>query len=75
MAAHILICPNEDRTRLLTNTTNDFSKWLSKDGLTDLELAYWIPKYILVRGDKAFASLETMSPRMRAFASSQDKIG
>jgi hypothetical protein len=72
---YILLCPNEDRTRLLTNTTNDLSKWLSQDGLTGLELTYWIPKYILMRGDKAFASLGTMSPRMRALASSQDKIG
>ena len=75
MAAHILLCPNEDKTRLLTNTTNDLSEWLSQDGLANLELAYWIPKYILMRGDKAFASLGTMSPRMRALASSQDKIG
>jgi hypothetical protein len=48
-AAHILICPSKDRTRLLTDTTNDFSKWLSQDNLTSLELAYWIPKYILMR--------------------------
>ena len=39
-ATHILLCPNKDRTCLLTNTTNDLSKWLSQDGLTDLELAY-----------------------------------
>ena len=74
-AAHILICPNKDKTCILTDTTGDLSKWLSQDGLTDLELAYWIPKYILMRGDNAFASLGTMSPRMRALASSQDKIG
>jgi hypothetical protein len=74
-ATHILLCPNKDRTCLLTDTTNDLSKWLSQDGLTNLELAYWIPKYILMWGDKDFASLGTMSPRMRALASSQDKIG
>jgi hypothetical protein len=73
-AAHILVCPNEDRTRLLVDTTDDLSDWLNQDYLTDLELAYWIPKYILMRGDKPFASLGTTSPRMRALAISQDKI-
>ena len=71
-ATHIFLCPNKDRTRLLTDTTNDLSEWLSQDGLTNLELTYWIPKYILMQGNKAFASLGTMSPRMRALASSQD---
>jgi hypothetical protein len=61
--------------RLLADTTDDLSGWLNQDYLTDLELAYWIPKYILMRGDKPFASLGTMSPRTRALAISQDKIG
>jgi hypothetical protein len=75
MVEHILICPNEDRTRLLAKTTEDLSKWLNQDHLTDLELAYWIPKYILMGGNKPFASLGAMSPRMKALATSQDKIG
>jgi hypothetical protein len=69
------LCPNEDRTRLLDDTTDNISKWLNQDYLTDLELAYWIPKYILMRGNKPFASLGMMSPKMRALATSQDKIG
>jgi hypothetical protein len=75
MAEHILICPNEDRMRLLADTTDNLSKWLNQDYLTDLELAYWIPKYILMRGYKPFASLGTMSPKMRALTTSQDKTG
>jgi hypothetical protein len=74
-AAHILICHNEDRMRLLADTTDDLSEWLNQDYLTNLELAYWIPKYILMLGNKPFASLGTMLPRMRALATSQDKIG
>jgi hypothetical protein len=74
-AAHILVCPNDDRTRLLVETTDELCDWLNQEHLTDLELAYWIPKYILMRGDKPFASLGAMSPRMRALAASQDKIG
>jgi len=73
-AAHILICPHKDRTRLLADTTDDLSEWLNQDNLTDLQLAYWIPKCILMQGNKPFASLGTMLPRMRALAISQDKI-
>jgi hypothetical protein len=75
MAEPILLCPNKDRRRLLTETTANLSEWLNQDYLTNLELAYWIPKYILMRGHKNFASMGTMSPKMRALATSQDKIG
>ena len=40
MAEHILICSNEDRTRLLAETTEDLSTWLNQELLTNLELAY-----------------------------------
>ena len=71
----ILTCPNKDRTRLLVETTEDLSMWLNQEHLTDPELAYWIPKYIMMRGNKPFASLGAMSPRIKALAISQDKIG
>ena len=74
-AEHILTCPNEDRTQLLVETTEDLSTWLSQEHLTDLELAYWIPKYIMMRGDKPFTSLGAMSPRMKALSISQDNTG
>ena len=61
-AEHILICSNKDRTRLLAETTEDLSTWLNQEHLTNLELAYWIPKYILMHGHKPFASLGAMSP-------------
>jgi hypothetical protein len=72
---HILICPNKDRSRLLAETTEDLSKWLNQEHLTDLELVYWIPKYILMRGNKPFASLGAMFPRMKELANSQEKTG
>jgi hypothetical protein len=50
-AEHILICPDKDRTHLLVETTDDLSKWLNQENLTDIELAYWIPKYILMKRD------------------------
>ncbi len=74
-AAHLLLCSNEDRTQLLINNTDKLGQWLERDGITDPELAYWIPKYILMRGDKPFADLGVMSPGMKALAWSQDTIG
>jgi hypothetical protein len=71
---HLLICPDIDKTQLLAESIEDLSTWLSQDHLTDLELAYWIPKYILMRGDKPFASHSAMSQWMKALAISQDKI-
>ena len=74
-AAHLLLCPSEDRTWLLIDNADELEKWLEKDGSTDQELAYWIPKYILMLGDKPFEDMGAMTPRMKALAQSQDKIG
>jgi hypothetical protein len=74
-ATHLLLCPSEDRTQLLINNADKLEKWLEKDGSTDQDLAYWIPKYILMRDNKPFADMGAMSPRMKALAQSQDKIG
>ena len=60
---------------MLIDNADKLEKWLEKDGSTDQELAYWIPKYILMQGDKPFADMGSMSPRMKALAQSQDKIG
>ncbi len=60
---------------MLIDNADELEKWLEKDGSTDQKLAYWIPKYILMQGDKPFADMGEMSPRMKALAQSQDKIG
>jgi hypothetical protein len=74
-ATHLLLCISKDRTQLLIDNADKLEKWLEKDGSTDQNLAYWIPKYILMRGNKPFADMGTMPPRMKALAQSQDKIG
>ena len=74
-ANHLMICLDTDRTRLLTEQTNELSKWLDQDNKTESELAYWLPKYILMRGDKHFSEMGDMSNKMREIAQSQDKIG
>ncbi len=74
-ADHLLLCSNKDRTQLLIKNTAKLGKWLERDEITDPELSYWIPKYILMQGDKPFAELGAMSLRMKALAKSQDIIG
>ena len=67
-----MLCPDKDRTRLLIENVDELSKWLDTDGRTDPELAYWIPKYILMRGNKPFSTLGCMSSKLKALAESQD---
>ncbi len=74
-STHLVLCPSEDRTQLLLDNADELEKWLVKDGSTDQDLANWIPKYILMQGNKPFADMGAMSPRMMALAQSQDKIG
>ena len=74
-AAHLCMCPNEDRTKLFIKTTDDLEDWMVKDSKTDSELAFWIPKYIMMRGTKNLLDMGLMSPQMRRLARSQDTIG
>jgi hypothetical protein len=74
-ATPLLLCPSKDRAQLLLDNADKLEKWLEKDGSTYQDLAYWIPKYILMWGGKPFADMGAMSPRMMALAQSQDKIG
>jgi len=74
-AEHLMLCPDDDRTRLLKEQVANLQKWLEKDDNTEMELAYWIPKYILMRGTKPFAEMGDMSDSMYQLAKSQDKIG
>ena len=45
--------------------TNELSKWLDQDDKTESELSYWLPKYILMRGDEPFSEMGDMSNKMR----------
>jgi hypothetical protein len=51
MADHLLLCSNEDRTQIFIENTDKLERWLERDRITDPEITYWIPKYILMRGD------------------------
>jgi hypothetical protein len=64
-SAHLMICPDDDRARLLIENVDELSKWLDTDSRTDPELAYWIPKYILMQEDKPFSTMGCMSPKLK----------
>jgi hypothetical protein len=74
MAAHLMLCPNNKRTRLLVENVDELTTWMSQDNRRDPEILYWIPKYILMRGDKPLSMMGFMSPQFKALATSQDLI-
>ncbi len=74
-AGHLNLCPAEGRVLFFNECVEDLDKWLGQGDKTDPELAYWIPKYILMRGKRPFATLGPMSPSMMRVAQAQDLIG
>ena len=75
IAEHLMLCPDQDRTRLLQDQVKDLQEWLEKDNRTEPELAYWVIKYILMRNSKPWAEMGEMSEQMLLLARGQDKIG
>jgi hypothetical protein len=59
----------------MSAAVNELTKWMAKDNITNPEILYWIPKYILMRGDKPLSQMGFMSPQFKALANSQDLIG
>ena len=45
--------------------TESLSVWLNKGNKTDVELSYWISKYIMARGTIKFQDLGVASPEMK----------
>ena len=70
-----MLCPNDQPTRLLVENVDKLTSWMSHDNRTDPEILSWIPKYILMRGDKPLSTMGFMSPQFKALAASQDLIG
>jgi hypothetical protein len=74
-AAHLMLCPNDNHTRLLVENVDELTKWMLQEKQMDPEILYWIPKYILMRGDKPLSTMRFMSPQFKVLAASQDLIG
>jgi hypothetical protein len=70
-----MLCSDDDCTRLLVENVDEMTMWMSQDNKTDPEILYWIPKYILMRGDKPLSMMGFMSPQFKALGNSQDLIG
>jgi hypothetical protein len=74
-AMHLMLCSDEDRTRLLIESVNELTEWMAQDNKTNPEILYWTPKYIMMRGVKSLLDLGIMPPQFKALAHSQDLIG
>jgi hypothetical protein len=70
-----MLCPDNGRTKLLGENIANLTAWMSRDDQTDPEILYWIPKYILMRGDRPLLAMGFMSPQFKVLAASQDLIG
>jgi hypothetical protein len=70
-----MLCLDDDCTRLLIDNVDELTAWLAQDNKTDPEILHWIPKYILMQGDKPLSKIRFMSPQFKALAASQDLIG
>ena len=54
-AAHLMVCPGHSRTLLLKQEVDKLERWMH-DNDTDNKIAFWIPKYILLRNTRALSS-------------------
>ncbi len=72
---HIMLCPDKDCTKLLTENVNELIEWMAQDNRTNPEILYWILKYILMRGDKPLSEIGAMSHQFKAITNSQDLTG
>ena len=60
---------------LLEEGVEAFEKWMQQDGRTNLEVAYWVPTYIILQGQQNMTSLGPISTSMDQAAASQDISG
>jgi hypothetical protein len=78
-STHLNWCPDHGRSWLFKGGVAKLSTWMHQNDCTDLELAYWIEKYLLFHGTRSFASLVMEggfgSQDVRLAAVSQDLIG
>ncbi len=82
---HLSRCPDKCRQRKFQEDIKDLQKLLSQNSQTDPKLAFWIPYYLLLRGQTPMAELSNttcylhspstmMTATMRKVVASQDAI-
>ena len=72
-AAHLMVCPDRERTRLLHAMADELQSWLSAHH-GHRELVYWIPRYIKLRGTRLLGEMPRTSVDFQRFARQQDLI-
>ena len=71
--SHLNVCPNPERTSLLGQMADSIGRWL-RDNYAHPEIAYWLPRYIKLRGTRPLSDMSGMSADMKCVARSQDLI-
>ena len=54
---HLNRCPNHGCTMLFKESVAKLGTWMNQNDCTDLELVYWIEKYLLFHGTRSFTAL------------------
>ena len=67
------LCGDLDRTKLLNEMVDKLGEWFSNNYVHP-KLAYWIPRYIKLRGTQRIGSFHQLFPEMTWVATSQDII-
>jgi hypothetical protein len=70
-------CPDQGRTLLFKESVANLVNWMHEYNCTEAELAYWIEKYLILRGTRTLSYLvqDQGSSQIRDAAASQDAIG
>ena len=71
---HLMRCPGHSRTLLLKEQIDELECWMAKNE-TDSDIAFWIPKFILMRNTRSLSSFPNLPPKLKAFAAHQYAIG
>jgi len=74
-AAHLTLCGDDGRQRLFRDGVTELGKWMSADNRTQEELAFWIEKWMLLRGSVKFGEMGPMSRKLRELGAELDEIG
>ena len=72
-ATHLNLCLSEGWAQLMNDMVTVLHKWLHKNHAHP-ELAYWIPKYIQLRGTEKLGDFPHLSLEMKEVAAQQDLI-
>ena len=72
---HLLRCSDPGRTALFDEDVEALHTWMTSKANTNDEAAFWIHKFILLRGEANMGTLGEMSPGMAEVAAAFDKIG